>query len=198
VPIVALTANALKGDREQCLAAGMDEYLCKPMEPRQLIATLNRLVTANQVSAPAPAPTTAPPGQPLPEAGAIPSRATESQPPSSNHPMDLDALLGRCMGDLAFRNRLLALFPGQAEVGLGKIANALAQGNGVELAQAAHGLKGTAANMSAPAVQSLAARIEALGRAGEMAQAGELMVQLREQVDRCLDFTRQAIEPVNV
>jgi HPt (histidine-containing phosphotransfer) domain-containing protein len=59
-------------------------------------------------------------------------------------------------------------------------------------------LKGTAANMSAPAVQSLAARIEALGRSGEMAQAGKLMVQLREQVDRCLEFTRQAIEPVNV
>jgi two-component system, sensor histidine kinase and response regulator len=81
---------------------------------------------------------------------------------------------------------------------LEKIANALAQGNTVELAQAAHGLKGTAANMSAPAVQSLAARIEALGRSGEMAQAGKLMVQLREQVDRCLEFTRQAIEPVNV
>jgi PAS domain S-box-containing protein len=199
VPIVALTANALKGDREQCLAAGMDEYLCKPMEPRQLIATLNRLVAANQsVSAPTPAPITAPPGQPLLETGAIQSRATEGQPPPSDHPMDLDALLGRCMGDLAFRNRLLALFPGQAEVGLEKIANALAQGNTVELAQAAHGLKGTAANMSAPAVQSLAARIEALGRSGEMAQAGKLMVQLREQVDRCLEFTRQAIEPVNV
>jgi CheY-like chemotaxis protein len=46
VPIIGLTAHALKGDRERCLAAGMDDYVCKPIQPQELYAALARLIPA--------------------------------------------------------------------------------------------------------------------------------------------------------
>ena len=170
VPIIALTANALKGDREQCIAAGMTDYISKPLDPRLLIATLNKLLGRD----PAPAKPT-----------------IESKPAVAEKPMDLDALLVRCMGDAEFRGRLLARFPDQVTDCLQKINDALSAKDATGLARAAHGLKGTAANLSAPAVQRVAAEIESLGKAGSLSEAQRLIESLRTEVDRCLEFVKR-------
>ena len=177
VPIVALTANALKGDREQCLAAGMDEYLCKPLDPRQLISTLNRLLNKN--AAP----------------GAKEQMTSQAPPQKEDPPFDLDALLIRCMGDADFRDRLLTKFPEQADLGLRRISDALKANDATQLARAAHGLKGTAANLSASAVQQIAARIEALGHAGTLNEVERLVTELRAQVERCIGAIGPSVIP---
>jgi CheY-like chemotaxis protein/HPt (histidine-containing phosphotransfer) domain-containing protein len=169
VPIIALTANALKGDREQCLASGMTDYLCKPLDPRLLIDTLNKLLGRGS-------------GQEKP--ATCPAQASEN-------PMDLDALLIRCMGDAEFRARLLAKFPEQVTSCLQKITEALSSQDAIGLAQAAHGLKGTAANLSAPSVQRVAAEIEALGKAGSLSEAERVVEALRAEVARCVEFIRR-------
>jgi two-component system sensor histidine kinase/response regulator len=170
VPIIALTANALKGDREQCLAAGMTDYISKPLDPRLLVATLNKLL--GRTPAPAPA-------------------SIDPKPAAQEKPMDLDALLVRCMGDAEFRGKLLAKFPDQVTGCLQKINEALAAKDATGLARAAHGLKGTAANLSAPAVQRVAAEIESLGKAGSLSEAERLIEGLRTEVARCLEFVKR-------
>ena len=168
MPIIALTANALKGDREQCIAAGMDDYLSKPLDPRQLIETLNRILGK-----------------------ASPARA-EPGPERSRGaaPMDLDALLVRCMGDADFRDRLLRTMPAQVSGAVSRIGEAVASGNATRLAREAHGLKGTAANLSAAGVQRMAAELELLGTAGRLGDAEKRLAELRSEVEKCIAFIR--------
>ena len=185
VPIIALTANALKGDRDQCIAAGMDDYLSKPLDPRQLVMMLNRLLAPRV------------PGSDKAADASATHKPTEVTTPEVDPPMDLDALLERCMGDDQFRDRLLQKFAEQAQVSVEKIDAALAGGDAQQLARAAHGLKGTAANLSAPYVRQIAAEIEALGNQQMLESAEKLVDSLRIEVGRCLDFMRQAPVPVS-
>ena len=174
LPIIALTANALNGDREMCLRAGMDEYLSKPLNPRELISTLNRLVAGRDL---------APSGNaPAPLGGSAPD------PESS---FNLAQLLERCMGDIEFRDRLLARFPEQAVSAMRRIAEALASGNAQQVTRAAHGLKGTAANLSASRVLGIASEIEVLGKADRLAQIDPLLSSLQAELDRCAATVRE-------
>jgi HPt (histidine-containing phosphotransfer) domain-containing protein len=147
----------------------MTDYLCKPLDPRLLIDTLNKLLGRGS-------------GQEKPVTCAAPAPEV---------PMDLDALLVRCMGDAEFRSRLLAKFPEQVNGCLQKINDALTAQDASGLARAAHGLKGTAANLSAPAVQRAAAEIEAVGKAGSFSEAERLVETLRAEVARCIEFVRR-------
>jgi HPt (histidine-containing phosphotransfer) domain-containing protein len=91
--------------------------------------------------------------------------------------------------------KLLAKFPDQAAMNLRQIADSLASGDAKQVSRAAHGLKGTAANLSAPAVQRLAAEIEKLGAAGSLSDVERTLAQLQKEVDRCVVAVRQLSEP---
>ena len=132
VPIVALTAHALQGDREKCLAMGMDDYISKPLILNQLQTVLARRLT--------------------------PSRA--STPKAKEAVLNSKKLIERCLGDKGRSWRLIEKFHEQAKRDMKKILDAMEIGAFEPLAAVAHSLKGAAATIGAESISAKAAAIE--------------------------------------
>ncbi len=183
IPIVALTANAVKGDRERCLAAGMDDYLTKPLNAERLLEVINaHLQPAGRGS------------------------ATEADDPSydmeapvaegSPLPIDGELLLKRWSGHEGLVRRILTTFAAQAGADLAQIERSIAAGDAGQTERLAHGLKGAAGYIAAGRVYELAAQLETMGRAAESRDTGVCVERLREELNRCLDYIPQLLAEV--
>jgi PAS domain S-box-containing protein len=145
-PIVAMTAHAMKGDRERCLAAGMDGYVAKPIRSSELEKTLSE-VLGDKVS------------------GRAVGGAADN---GEGSVIDTGALLEGVGGDKRLLEKLAKLFLADLPSLLTRIRTASKAGNGEELAKAAHALKGAIGNFGAARAVAAAAELERLGKAGEL------------------------------
>ncbi|MBX7167481.1 MAG: ammonium transporter [Pirellulales bacterium] len=202
LPIVALTASAVQGDRERCLGVGMDQYITKPIDPTQLLEVVEALLgevlgtpsVAHTPEAPAVDSALASPPAAADVAEAAPTKPAETQPvDTSASPLvfDATALHDRCLGDEALVRRVVSRFAEKCPEVLESIEQALAAGNLPGLASAAHVLKGMAANLSAVAVANSAGRLEAAARATDMAACQLHLVLLRKEISRALSAAEQ-------
>jgi two-component system, sensor histidine kinase and response regulator len=157
--IIAMTAHVMKGDRERCLAAGMDGYIPKPIEVRTLLATIEGLHKAPAGDAP-----------------------TGDQP--GVKVLDRVAALERAEGDAQLLGRLARIFMDDWPRLRSDLANAVASEDPQALARAAHTLKSAVGNFAAAEAFEAAKRLELMGRNGDLVDVKEAAQHLENEVER--------------
>ncbi len=167
LPIIAMTAHALKGDRERCLEAGMDDYVSKPLRPQDLFAAIQRTLKLKAQ----PGQGSEPPVQPKGEA-----------------PIDIGEALDRLGGDHAFLIELVNMFLDEVAQSLPQIQDAIAQGDAETVMRLAHSLKGAAASLSAEPTRAAAYRLELLGRNDDLSTAAEVLALLERRAESLRAF----------
>ncbi len=174
IPVVAMTAHALTSDRDQCLAAGMSEYLSKPIEVDKLMEVLQRLL----------------PGHTQEETAMIP--ATSAAAVTTDDPLDRD-YQQKNYHDLGCGDVLLDVYQIYLESApqkLVRIRELLQQGDTEELTGVAHGLKGESGSVGGRDIMAVAAAMEKAARVGDLTEARALLPELELQLQR----TAAAIE----
>jgi HPt (histidine-containing phosphotransfer) domain-containing protein len=167
-----MTAYAMKGDEERCLAAGMDRYVSKPIDPNELFNTLESVVPKLQDSAEENA------GEP--GAGEVVNQAE---------------LLSRVGGDTQLLKQLVELFLRESPPMMEGIRKALKEQDSGALEKAAHTLKGSVGNFAAKEACEAALKLERLGRAQALDGAEEAFRDLERKIERLkLVLTTREVE----
>jgi PAS domain S-box-containing protein len=203
IPIIAMTAHALKGDRDMCIQAGMDDYVTKPLDPGLLFSAVEKWIQV--------------PGQAVIEVeevqdytgsaekfalemdidfegGLFGDPGMDKQKTEEIHeaqlsfenetPMDLVGAASRFFNDPKFFNEMCLEFIKNLPERIDELSMAVKAGNAGEVTKHAHNLKGLSANFSAGPVTKLAARLETMGKKEDLTGALDYLAQLHHEVNR--------------
>ena len=174
IPIIAITADAMTGDRDRCLQAGMSDYIAKPVELRILAVVLEKWLN------------------PPASAGEVSTRAGQSpantevvfnQTVFNQAVFNQEDLLARLMGDKDLASKVIAGFLDDAPRQLRTLQKMLEAGDADGARRQAHALKGAAATMSAEALRALCSETQDAAAAMELSRALALLPRLQEQFE---------------
>jgi CheY-like chemotaxis protein/HPt (histidine-containing phosphotransfer) domain-containing protein len=163
VPVIALTAHAIGGERERCLAAGMDDYLSKPLRREALLAALQRWLPADA------------------GAGAMAVESDALDPAMIAQLWSLDA------GRPGFFRELVGSFAAACNEVIAALPAQIERQDGAEVAALAHRLKGTAANLGATSLSDAGARLERAAREERWTTAEPLLAEITALAARAVE-----------
>jgi len=167
VPIMAMTARALEGDRERCMAAGMDAYISKPINTAEFLDLLTKLVPTG------------------------PDRVPSSAEQTEGKADCCDAALAQADGDAHLLADLAALFIRDYHRLFGQIREAISAEDPSVVQRAAHTLKGSLGIFAATAAVQIALQLEQMGREGDLANADCACTRLEEEIERILPHLKK-------
>ena len=151
IPIVAMTANALEGDREKCLEAGMDDYIAKPINQTDIVDIIEKWLPKGS-------------DRPRPDLSVDTSRTV----------FDPQKLMNDLQSDTVILNEIIGVFMGDAEEQMEAIETAMKADDAPGVRSHSHTLKGSAANVGAVALSDAASRLESLARSGDLGSSSTL------------------------
>jgi len=174
IPIIAMTANAMQGDREKCLASGMSDYVPKPIMPDALAVALEKWLPRAEGA--------------LIGVGMDPDQGTSTRPDAAG--FDAEALTRRMMGDKQMIRIVLKAFCEDIPKQLSALRLTLECGDVGACGAIGHRIRGAAANVGAEALRSASHRLEIAGEAGNLDAAKACLPELERSFDRLQEEAR--------
>ncbi len=169
LPIIAMTANAMQGDREKCLQAGMDDYISKPLEPKKFIDIVEKWLRAGYTES-----------------------KTETEKNNNDDDelvvFDRNALLQRIMNDKKIMVQVLSSFSSNIGALQRKLGDAVATRDATEIRIHVHSIKGTAATIGALAICQIAKTMEQAAQKEELDDMDSHLLVLNERIASFINF----------
>jgi CheY-like chemotaxis protein len=184
IPIIAMTAHAMKGDRELCLDSGMDDYLAKPVEPQTMRDVVERWGALAKQGALPPESTNAAEPASTPRPKEADTKTAENHLPIEAEIFDFSALRARVEDDLDLLAEMIDLYLSSSPLLLNEIESAVAARDGDKIRRSAHTLKGLLKNMCATACAEAAFQLETIGQTGSVERADQSLATLKTEFQR--------------
>jgi CheY-like chemotaxis protein/HPt (histidine-containing phosphotransfer) domain-containing protein len=170
LPIVAMTAHAMKGIRERCLAAGMDDYVSKPIRDEELLAAIRRTVPARQEF--------------LEDTSNLQKQDTGELMPPREAALDEAAILDRVGGNREVLQQLIGVFYQDCNNYMDQLKAAIKRGNAQEVRSLAHTIKGMVSFFGVKSATNAAVKVEQAGIREELSAANQLFGALARELSQ--------------
>ncbi|MFP4379773.1 MAG: response regulator [Candidatus Sumerlaeia bacterium] len=182
IPIIAMTANAMKGDREKCLDAGMDDYTSKPIKRQELMELIEKYLPEEGLES-------------LEEEATARSHKSPKSPKSEEEPVmpcfNYEDLMERTDQDAELAGEIISIYISDTPDEIETLKKDLANNDAENLSKDAHSLKGSSASAGAVNMQAISFELEKMGKSGSIEKAGDYIAQLDKEFEVLKNYLKE-------